>query len=164
MPRRRSMSIESVRVVPASTLPSSLMAPASNSRRSVRLVLPASTCARIPRLSVCKGQLLQESGRDCQRCSRRPHRSYPLEKIVTDDQLPRSPESFRNRFSMPGLKGPAKLSMSPDPFVVRLDEPKRAARGYAPRMEDDDVLDVVPDVQVRARPDRRPAARPRRAR
>src|SRR5258707_9250388 len=124
MPRRRSMSIESVRVVPASTLPSSLMAPASNSRRSVRLVLPASTCARIPRLSVCKGQLLQESGRDCQRCSRRPHRSYPLEKIVTDDQLPRSPESFRNRFSMPGLKGPAKLSMSPDPFVVRLDEPK----------------------------------------
>src|SRR6266699_1033914 len=52
MPRRRSMSIESVRVVPASTLPSSGMAPASYSSRSVRLVLPASTCARIPRLRV----------------------------------------------------------------------------------------------------------------
>src|SRR5580704_18159102 len=79
MPRRRSTSIESVRVVPASTLPSSGMAPASNSSRSVRLVLPASTCARIPRLSVRKGQLLQESGRDRRQGSCRTHHEYLLE-------------------------------------------------------------------------------------
>src|SRR5689334_9242601 len=102
MPRRRSMSIESVRVVPASTLPSSLMAPASNRRRSVRLVLPASTCARIPRLSVCTGRLLQESGRDGQRCGRCSHLGYLLEKIVTDDQLPLSPAFSRNRFFLGG--------------------------------------------------------------
>src|ERR1700757_5050782 len=115
MPRRRSMSIESVRVVPALTLPSSLIAPASNNRRSVRLVLPASTCARIPRLSVCKGQLLQESGRDCQRCSRRTHRGYPLELVVTDDQLPLSPSSLRNRFSGRGDLRAVKLTRRGEP-------------------------------------------------
>ena len=60
MPRRRSSSMESVRVVPASTLPGAAITPASYSRRSVRLVLPASTCATIPRFRygrVAKGQL-----------------------------------------------------------------------------------------------------------
>ena len=51
IPRCRSSASESVWVVPASTLPSWSMTPASYSRRSVRVVLPASTCARIPRLS-----------------------------------------------------------------------------------------------------------------
>ena len=41
----------SVWVVPASTLPISSMTPASYRSRSVRVVLPASTCATIPRLS-----------------------------------------------------------------------------------------------------------------
>ena len=51
MPALRSSSSESVCVVPASTLPTSSMTPASKRSRSVRVVLPASTCARIPRLS-----------------------------------------------------------------------------------------------------------------
>ena len=52
MPRRRSSSSESVRVVPSSTLPGSSMTPAAWSSRSVRLVLPASTWARTPRFKV----------------------------------------------------------------------------------------------------------------
>ena len=52
MPRCRSMAIESVWVLPPSTLPSSLMTPARNSSRSVRLVLPASTCANMPMFTV----------------------------------------------------------------------------------------------------------------
>lgn len=52
MPRRRSSGSESVRVVPASTLPGRSITPAAYSSRSVRVVLPASTCARIPKLSV----------------------------------------------------------------------------------------------------------------
>ena len=43
IPRRRSSSSESVCVVPLSTLPISAIAPASKSRRSVSVVLPAST-------------------------------------------------------------------------------------------------------------------------
>src|ERR1700751_6387610 len=101
MPRRRSTSIESVRVVPASTLPSSLIAPASNSSRSVRLVLPASTCARIPRLSVCKGQLLQESVRDRWQGSCRTHYGYLLEKPSADNPLPPSPASSATHFPRP---------------------------------------------------------------
>ena len=50
MPRVRSSARVSVWVLPASTLPTASMTPASKSRRSVRLVLPASTCASIPRL------------------------------------------------------------------------------------------------------------------
>src|SRR5262249_19838631 len=52
IPRRRSNGSESVWVVPASTAPSWSMTPESYSSRSVRVVLPASTCARIPKLSV----------------------------------------------------------------------------------------------------------------
>ena len=51
IPRWRSRSRVSVWVVPASTLPISSMTPASYRSRSVRVVLPASTCATIPRLS-----------------------------------------------------------------------------------------------------------------
>src|SRR5215472_14431239 len=54
IPRCRSSASESVCVVPASTLPSSEMTLAAYSSRSVRVVLPASTCARIPRLSVVR--------------------------------------------------------------------------------------------------------------
>ena len=50
IPRWRSRSSESVCVVPSSTLPGSSMTPAAWRSRSVRLVLPASTCATIPRL------------------------------------------------------------------------------------------------------------------
>src|SRR5215472_11473517 len=55
IPRCRSSASESVWVVPASTLPSSEMTFAAYSSRSVSVVLPASTCARIPRLSVVRG-------------------------------------------------------------------------------------------------------------
>src|SRR5262245_22633936 len=49
MPRCRSRARESVWVLPSSTLPISSITPAAKSSRSVRLVLPASTCARMPR-------------------------------------------------------------------------------------------------------------------
>src|SRR5829696_7154378 len=52
MPRWRSRSRVSVWVLPWSTLPTSSMTPAANSSRSVRVVLPASTWARIPRFTV----------------------------------------------------------------------------------------------------------------
>ena len=55
MPRSRSSSSESVWVVPASTLPTRSMAPVVKRSRSVRVVLPASTWARMPRLSVRMG-------------------------------------------------------------------------------------------------------------
>src|SRR5215211_2381190 len=52
MPRWRSRSRVSVWLLPWSTLPISSMTPAAYSSRSVRVVLPASTWARIPRLTV----------------------------------------------------------------------------------------------------------------
>ena len=48
MPRLRSRSIESVWVFPSSTRPTRSITPAAYSSRSVRLVLPASTCATMP--------------------------------------------------------------------------------------------------------------------
>lgn len=54
MPRRRSSSCESVWVSPRSTLPTWSMTPEVCSSRSVRLVLPASTCARIPMVTLVK--------------------------------------------------------------------------------------------------------------
>ena len=48
IPRCRSKNIVSVLVVPFSTLPGSEMVPLAYSRRSVSVVLPASTWARIP--------------------------------------------------------------------------------------------------------------------
>src|SRR6478672_9620460 len=64
MPRSRSRSSESVWVVPASTLPTRSMAPAVKRSRSVRVVLPASTWARIPRLSVRMGPHAFQGGSD----------------------------------------------------------------------------------------------------
>ena len=52
IPRCCSSASVSVCVVPLSTLPSSWITPAACSSRSVSVVLPASTCARIPKLSV----------------------------------------------------------------------------------------------------------------
>src|SRR5215470_16985706 len=63
MPRARSRASESVCVLPSSTLPIAVMAPALYSRRSVRLVLPASTWARMPRFSVrTERQVLRVGG------------------------------------------------------------------------------------------------------
>src|SRR5262249_30121938 len=53
IPRCCSSGSESVCVVPASTLPTSSMTPAAYSSRSVSVVLPASTCAKIPKFSEC---------------------------------------------------------------------------------------------------------------
>src|SRR5215813_14735912 len=55
IPRWRSRSSVSVWVVPASTSPTVSMTPAAYSSRSVSVVLPASTCARIPKFSVLRG-------------------------------------------------------------------------------------------------------------
>src|SRR5580658_10669836 len=66
MPRCRSSTMVSVWVLPSSTLPISAMTPAANSSRSVRLVLPASTCARIPRLRVLTERHVPWIGRKCQ--------------------------------------------------------------------------------------------------
>ena len=51
IPRCFSSARVSVWVLPASTLPTSSMTPAPYSSRSVRVVLPASTCARIPKFN-----------------------------------------------------------------------------------------------------------------
>ena len=67
MPRWRSSASESVWVLPSSTLPISSMTPAVNSSRSVRLVLPASTCARIPKLSVRTKRHVLRIGGNCPR-------------------------------------------------------------------------------------------------
>ena len=56
MPRCCSSGSESVCVVPLSTLPTSSITPAAYSSRSVRVVLPASTCATIPKLSVLRSK------------------------------------------------------------------------------------------------------------
>src|SRR5690348_7646255 len=113
MPRRRSISIESVRVVPASTLPSSEMAPASNSSRSVRLVLPASTCARIPRLSMRTGQLLQESGRDCRQGSCRTHHRYLLESRSRTTHYHPARRPSATHFPRPRYRWPASPLLAP---------------------------------------------------
>ena len=52
IPRRLSTSSASERLVPLSTFPGERMAPLRNSIFSVTVVLPASTCARIPRLRI----------------------------------------------------------------------------------------------------------------
>ncbi len=62
MPRCRSSSSVSVWVLPSSTLPISSMTPAAKRSRSVRLVLPASTCATIPKLTVCTRSHVLEVG------------------------------------------------------------------------------------------------------
>ena len=48
IPLRFSISIESVVVLPLSTLPRTVVAPLANSKFSVMEVFPASICARIP--------------------------------------------------------------------------------------------------------------------
>ena len=64
MPRRRSSASESVCVFPASTLPGSSMTPAAWRSRSVSEVLPASTCARIPRFKHCTARHVLREVRD----------------------------------------------------------------------------------------------------
>ena len=54
MPRVRSIGRVSVCAVPLSTLPSVRIACAWYSMRSVSVVLPASTCANMPRLSMAR--------------------------------------------------------------------------------------------------------------
>jgi len=48
-----------------------------------------------------KGQLLQESGRDCRQGSCRTHHRYLLEKPSADNPLPPNPAPLRNRFPRP---------------------------------------------------------------
>src|SRR6266542_2732937 len=92
MPRRRSMSPVSVWVVPASTLPSRSMTPVSKSRRSVRLVLPASTCARMPMLTVSIGwRVLESSHPDGRRDFEASHCPAPVVDGTRRGQAPRPP-------------------------------------------------------------------------
>ncbi len=80
MPRARSMAPLSVRVSPASTLPSRSMAPVAYRSRSVRLVLPASTWARMPMFRVCMG------GRDLKNC--RPVRALSSSEVSAHSVAP----------------------------------------------------------------------------
>src|SRR5918995_6297126 len=73
MPRARSSSIVSVCVVPLSTLPTDLMTPVSKRMRSVRLVLPASTCARIPRVTTAMRHTFVEAASVRWTLQRLPH-------------------------------------------------------------------------------------------
>ena len=66
MPRCFSSARESVSVLPRSTLPIVSITPAEYSSRSVRLVLPASMCARMPRLSEgTAGHVLKIGSHSC---------------------------------------------------------------------------------------------------
>ena len=73
MPRARSSSIVSVCVVPLSTLPTDEMTPVSKRIRSVRLVLPASTCARMPRVTIAMRHAFVEAASDRWTLQRLPH-------------------------------------------------------------------------------------------
>src|SRR5215208_5191300 len=73
MPRARSSSNVSVCVVPLSTLPTDVMTPVSKRMRSVRLVLPASTCARIPRVTTAMRHTFVEEASDHWTLQRLPH-------------------------------------------------------------------------------------------
>ena len=81
IPRCRSSASVSVCVLPASTLPISSMMPALCSSRSVRLVLPASTCARMPRLSRATVRHVLEVGRVGGH-ERSRHRAPPGRRVV----------------------------------------------------------------------------------
>src|SRR3954465_8542045 len=73
MPRARSSSNVSVCVVPLSTLPTDVMTPVSKRMRSVRLVLPASTCARIPIVTIAMHHAFVEEASDHWTLQRLPH-------------------------------------------------------------------------------------------
>ena len=73
MPRARSSSIVSVCVVPLSTLPTDGMTPVSKRIRSVRLVLPASTCARMPSVTTAMRHTFVEAASDRWTLQRLPH-------------------------------------------------------------------------------------------
>ena len=78
IPRARSSSIVSVWVVPRSTLPTDGMMPVLKRIRSVRLVLPASTCARIPIVIIATQHTLVEEASDSWTLQRLPHWDAPL--------------------------------------------------------------------------------------
>src|SRR3954465_3271279 len=63
----------SVWVVPLSTLPTDAMTPVSKRMRSVRLVLPASTCARIPIVTIGMRHAFVEEASDHWTLQRLPH-------------------------------------------------------------------------------------------
>ena len=116
IPRRRSMSPVSVCVVPESTLPRRSITPVSNSRRSVRLVLPASTCARIPMLTVCIGWLVLESSHpQGQRVSESSHRRSPVvgcRRDQADRASAGSRANYRGRRGRQSVRQPERLDQS----------------------------------------------------
>src|SRR6476620_11802168 len=88
MPRARSNSIVSVWVVPLSTLPTDRMTPVSKRMRSVRVVLPASTCARIPRLIIAMRHAFVEDALDCWTLQRLPHWTLLRNGTILVPELP----------------------------------------------------------------------------
>src|SRR6185437_4483746 len=100
-----SSASESVCVLPSSTLPISSMTPAVNSSRSVRLVLPASTCARIPKLSVRTKRHVLRIGGNCprERHERCTHGTLPADRLLvgclgqSSRPRPRPATDFRPR-------------------------------------------------------------------
>src|SRR5436189_3503043 len=73
IPRARSNSNVSVCVVPLSTLPIDEMTPVSKRIRSVRLVLPASTCAKIPILTIAMQHTFAEESSEGWTLHQPPH-------------------------------------------------------------------------------------------
>ncbi len=115
MPRSRSSSPESVCVFPASTLPSDATVPWSNSSRSVRLVLPASTWARMPRFRVSGTEVLgsQEGGvRQLDNSEVTPHLVLPAPVALPNRfrpeprRMPRGTDDTRTRAAGHGNNGP----------------------------------------------------------
>ena len=118
MPRWRSSAMLSVWVVPASTLPISSMTPAANSSRSVSVVLPASTCAKIPRFSVpCKRHTLRMEAF----IDGHEHRSHlgssGTERTWVGASQPRDRPSARPLIGTAGSRGGSRRGRHNDPTV-----------------------------------------------
>src|SRR6266545_4629877 len=101
IPRCRSSARESVWVLPSSTLPISSMTPAAYSSRSVRLVLPASTCAKIPKFNVFTERQVPWVGSDYLLGELRRSAHSALLDSVTVVRSPADPRRTGNRIVVP---------------------------------------------------------------
>src|SRR5262249_1465618 len=113
MPRWGSSASESVWVLPSSTLPILSMTPAECSSRSVRLVLPASTCARIPKLSVFTKRHVLTHWREFlsaghERCSHGPLHWVAGTAQAVQHALLREGKAFIRRYDAPGCRDPGR--------------------------------------------------------
>src|SRR5690606_23387979 len=105
----------SVRVVPESTEPGWSMTPARCRSRSVRVVLPASTWARMPRLSDRAGTRDPFEVAERDEGVRRSHRcSSSRDRVRDREPGPRAGSGGRRRYP-PGARGSHGISRGPQP-------------------------------------------------